>query len=167
MSNQRTNFGSFQSYQKGSIEIINDDPKAYVFSNVFEVANMSKPYEKVAVAMNLQYVIETLRTEGDSSWFTASHDEFVVCMDGELEIHLVKLDNHESIAPEDKEGSIMLDSVPVGKKMGRIVLKHGHQALLPKGAAYKFSNSGKIGVAVLQTIKGDHTVEKWSDICYS
>lgn len=119
MSNQRTNFGSFQSYQKGSIEIINDDPKAYVFSNVFEVANMSKPYEKVAVAMNLQYVIETLRTEGDSSWFTASHDEFVVCMDGELEIHLVKLDNHESIAPEDKEGSIMLDSEPVGKKNGK------------------------------------------------
>ena len=104
MSNQRTNFGSFQSYQKGSIEIINDDPKAYVFSNVFEVANMSKPYEKVAVAMNLQYVIETLRTEGDSSWFTASHDEFVVCMDGELDINLVKIDNHESIAPEDKEG---------------------------------------------------------------
>jgi hypothetical protein len=167
MSTQKTIFGSLDKYEKGSIEIIDDDPKAYVFSNIFEVANMSKPYEKVAVAMNLQYVIEALRTEGDSKWFTASHDEFVVCMDGELEVHLVKLNNHETFAPEDKEGSIQLNEEPVGKKMGRIVLKHGHQALLPKGAAYKFSNSGNPGVVMLQTIKGEHTVEKWSEICYS
>ena len=167
MSTQETVFGSLENYEKGSIEVVDDDPKAYIFSNIFEVANISKPYEKVAVALNMQYVIETLRTEGKSSWFTASHDEFVVCMDGELEVHLVKLNDHESIAPEDKEGSILLNSEPEGKKMGRIVLKHGHQALLPKGAAYKFNNSGKPGVAILQTIKGDHTIEKWSEICYS
>ena len=40
------------------ILVIDDDPKAYVFSNVFEVANISQPYEKVAVGKNLEYVLE-------------------------------------------------------------------------------------------------------------
>ncbi len=53
-----TTFGSLASYEKGHIEIINDNPKYYVFSNVFEVAAKSKPYEKVAVAKNLEYVVE-------------------------------------------------------------------------------------------------------------
>jgi hypothetical protein len=37
-------------------------------------------------------------------------------------------------------------------------------ALLPKGSAYQF-RSAKPGVLLLQTIKGDFTVEKWADIC--
>ena len=50
MSEFVTRFGSLQSYEKGHIEIINDNPKYYVFSNVFEVAQGARPYEKVAVA---------------------------------------------------------------------------------------------------------------------
>ena len=69
MSNKPTVFGSMKSYEKGRVEVINDDPKHYVFSNVFEVASKSKPYEKVAVAQNLKYVVEALRTEGVSPWF--------------------------------------------------------------------------------------------------
>ncbi len=101
-----TRFGALNNYEKGHIEIINDKPKHYVFSNIFEVAGKSKPYEKVAVA-------------------------------GE----------------------------PQGKRMGRIRLGRGHQALLPKGAAYRFS-AGQPSVMIQQTIQGALTVEKWADICY-
>jgi hypothetical protein len=36
--------------------------------------------------------------------------------------------------------------------------------LLPRGAAYQF-RSAKPSVMLLQTIKGDCTVEKWASIC--
>jgi len=54
----------------------------------------------------------------------------------------------------------------VGKKMGRMKLRRGHQALLPAGAAYQFI-AEKPGVILLQTLKGPLTVEKWADICES
>ena len=44
-----TKFGSLDQFEKGTIEIIDDDPKRYAFSNMFEVASGAKPYEKVAV----------------------------------------------------------------------------------------------------------------------
>ena len=31
-----TRFGSLESYDKGTVEIVDDDPKHYAFSNVFE-----------------------------------------------------------------------------------------------------------------------------------
>ena len=100
MRNQRigsteftTKFGSLRHYVKGTIEIINDDPKNYAFSNVFEVCASSAPYEKVVVGKNLRYVIEALRAEGTSDWFCAPHDEFALVMDGVVEIELVKLDD--------------------------------------------------------------------------
>ena len=43
MSEYTTVFGSLDDYEKGRVIVIDDDPKAYVFSNVFEVANASKP----------------------------------------------------------------------------------------------------------------------------
>jgi hypothetical protein len=57
----KTVFGALGDHQKGGVEVIKDDPKNYVFSNVFEVAEKSKPYERVAVGKNFEYVIETLR----------------------------------------------------------------------------------------------------------
>ena len=162
----QTNFGSLEKFEKGSIELINDKAKHYVFSNIFDVASRSKPYEKVVVAKNLEYVIETLRAEGESPWFTASHDEFAVVMDGEVEVHYVKLDDAAKIAPSSKEGSIKISGTPAGRKMGVIKLKRGHQALLPVGAAYQF-RSAKPGVLLLQTILGENSVEKWSEICFT
>jgi hypothetical protein len=161
----QTSFGSLDKYEKGTIELINDKASHYVFSNVFDVAGKSKPYEKVVVGKNLQYVIETLRAEGDSPWFTASHDEFVVAMEGEIEVHYVKLDDAGKIAPLSREGSVRLPGAPAGKKMGVIKLKRGHQALLPTGAAYQF-RALKRGVLLLQTILGENSVEKWAEICY-
>jgi hypothetical protein len=158
----RTQFGSLESYRKGGVEVVDDDPKHYVFSNVFEVASKSKPYEKVAVGLNLDYVIEALRTEGDSPWFAAPHDETALIMDGEVEVHLIKPDR--PLTAEDKVGSVKLDGQPAGQKMGWVKARRGHMALLPKGAAYQF-RSAKPGVLLLQTIKGDHTVERWAEIC--
>ena len=62
----KTVFGSLDNFSKGRIDIINDDPKHYVFSNLFEVAKKSKPWEKVAVGINQEYVLEAIRAEGQS-----------------------------------------------------------------------------------------------------
>ena len=161
----RTQFGSLDKFQKGTIEIIEGSAKHYVFSNIFEVAGGARPYEKVVVAKNLELVIETLRAEGDSPWFAASHDEFVVAMDGEVEVQFVKLADAEGIAPAAKEGSVKIQGEPQGRKMGYVRLKRGHQALLPAGAAYRF-RALKRGVLLLQTILGENSVQKWAEICF-
>lgn len=164
MTTYVTKFGSLDHYEKGGIEIIDDDPKHYAFSNVFEVCNASKPWEKVAVAKNMEYVIEAIRAEGTSEWRTCAHDEFPLVLDGEVTVELVKLD--EPVAADDKTGSVRIDGEPAGPKMGRIVLRRGHQALLPAHSAYRFVASSP-SVIVLQTIAGDDTIERWSEICLS
>lgn len=163
MSSQPTYFGSLESYTKGGVQVIDDSPKNYAFSNVFEVASKSKPYEKVAVGKNLKYVIEALRAEGNSPWFAAAHDEAALVMDGELEVHYVKPDQAPVAA--GKEGTVKLSGEPSGKKMGWVKVRRGHMALLPAGAAYQFRNAGKPGVVLVQTILGENTVEKWAEIC--
>jgi hypothetical protein len=158
-----TALGSLEAYEKGILEIIDDDPKRYTYSNMFEVASISQPYEKVAVAKNMEYVLEVLRAEGTSGWRAAVHDEFALVMDGEVEVRLVKLDD-PSIVPQDKEGSIALGGEPVGEPMGRIVARKGHMSLLPASAAYQF-HAERPGVILMQTIAGDDTVYKWAEIC--
>jgi hypothetical protein len=157
-----TVFGSMSNYEKGGVQIINDDPKYYCFSNVFEVAGKAKPYEKVAVGQNLKYVIEAVRAEGDSPWFAADHDEAALVMDGEVEVHLIQPE--KPLVPAGKEGSVRLDARPTGKEMGYVVARRGHMALLPRGAAYQF-RARKLSVLLIQTIKGDFTVENWANIC--
>jgi hypothetical protein len=161
----RTVFGSLQDYVKGDLEIINDNPKYYAFSNVFEVASKSAPYEKVVVALNLGYVLEALRAQGDSPWFAASHDEFAIVMDGRVEVDLIKLADPDAVAPPDKQGSVRVKGDPNGKKMGYIKASRGHQVLLPKGAAYRFRASAP-GVLLMQTILGELSVQRWGEICY-
>jgi hypothetical protein len=158
----QTRFGSLEHYEKGGVEVINDNPKNYVFSNVFEVASKAEPYEKIAVGKNLKYVIEAIRAEGTSPWFTASHDESAIVMDGEVEIRMVKLER--TLVEDDHEGTTMLEGTPRGKKMGYVVARRGHMTLLPKGAAYQF-HARRPGVILLQTIHGDLTAERWSGIC--
>lgn len=166
MSEFVTRFGSLQSYEKGHIEIIDDNPKYYVFSNIFEVAQGARPYEKVAVAKNLEYVIEAIRAEGTSRWMAASHDEFCIVMDGEVTVELLELDNPDSVVPATKDGTVAVEGEPQGRRMGTITLRRGHQALLPKGAAYRFHSEAP-SVMIQQTIVGDLTVLKWAEICYS
>lgn len=163
MADVKTVFGSLNSYVKGGVEIINDDPKNYVFSNVFEVASKSKPYERVAVGKNFEYVIECVRAEGTSPWYAARHDEFALCMDGKLEVRLVKLDD-PSVVPAGKDGAVRLDGEPKGRKMGVVIASRGHMTLLPAGAAYQF-HADKPAVVTIQTIQGDLTIERWAEIC--
>jgi hypothetical protein len=162
MTKFQTIFGSLTDYTKGELEIINDDPRNYVFSNVFDVASKSAPYEKVVVAINLGYVLETLRAEGTSPWFAAAHDEFAIIMDGCVEVELMKLDNPG--VPPDTRGTIEIPGPPVGRKMGHVRCRRGHQVLLPRGAAYRF-NATQPGVILLQTIEGVLSVKKWREIC--
>jgi hypothetical protein len=164
MTSYVTKFGSLDEYEKGSIEIIDDDPKHYTFSNIFEVANASRPWEKVAVGKNMNYVVEVIRAEGTSEWRTAAHDEFPLVLDGEVTIELVKLD--EPAVPADKNGSVALQGEPAGRPMGRIVCRRGHMALLPANAAYRMS-AERPSVVILQTVLGDDTIERWAEICLS
>jgi hypothetical protein len=164
MAKHPTIFGSLAKHDKGTIEIIHDDAKHYVYSNLFEVAARSKPYEKVAVAKNLEYVIEAIRAEGTSPWMACSHDEFVVVMDGEVSVEYVKLDDAHSVAPPGKDGTVLVREEPRGKRMGVIRLRRGHQALLPHGAAYRFK-AERPSAMIQQTIQGDLTIEKWGEIC--
>lgn len=159
-----TRFGSLESYKKGGIEVVDDDPKHYAFSNMFEVASMSKPWEKVAVGKNMEYVLEVIRAEGISEWRTCAHDEFPLVMDGEVRLDLVKLDT--PMVPADKNGSVRIDGEPAGRPMGHIILRRGHQALLPANSAYRFTATSP-SVILLQTILGDDTIERWADICLS
>src|ERR1700724_122016 len=132
-----TKFSSLDDYEKGRVEVINDDPKHYVFSNMFEVASRSRPYEKVAVGKNLEYVLEAIRAEGTSEWRVAGHDESALVMDGEVEIRLRTVD--DAVLIPSGNGSVALSEEPAGRPMGRIVARRGHQALLPAGRAYQFS----------------------------
>ena len=162
MVDYQTRFGSLIDYDKGGVTIINDDPKNYVFSNVFEVAETSAPYERVAVAKNFEYVIEASRAEGTSGWYTCAHDEFVLVMDGTVEVHLVK--PATPLLDAEAQGAHALEVAPDGRKMGRLVLGLGHQGLLPAGSAYRF-HAEQPGCILFQSILGPVTVERWSEIC--
>ena len=158
-----TRFGSLEHYDKGGVEVINDDARNYVFSNIFEVASKAKPYEKIAVGKNIEYVIEAIRADGTSGWRAPAQDEFALVMDGEVEIRLVKLDN-AGVVPAGTKGSAALTGTPAGRKMGVVRARRGHMTLLPVGAAYQF-HAAQPGVVLLQTLAGADTVERWGEIC--
>jgi hypothetical protein len=159
-----TQFGSLDHYEKGQVQIIDDDVKHYAFSNCFEIASKAKPYEKVVFGQNQVYALETLRAEGNSPWYTCAHDEFALSMDGEVEIHLVKLRGEQIVPDENHNGAVLVKGEPKGQKMGWMKIGRGHQAMLPKNTAYQF-RSAKPAVVILQTCKGDLSIERWADIC--
>jgi hypothetical protein len=163
MEHHSTRFGSLEHYEKGGVEVINDDARNYVFSNIFEVASRSRPFEKVAVGKNIEYVIEAIRAEGTSGWRAPGHDEFALVMDGEIEIRLLKLDD-PGVVPPGTAGSIALSGAPAGRRMGTVRARRGHMTLLPAGAAYQF-HAAQPGVILLQTLAGADTLERWSEIC--
>jgi len=115
------------------------------------------------VGKNVKYVIEAVRGEGTSPWYTASHDEFVLVMDGEVEISFLKLAD-PTVVPPGKEGSIRLAGQPEGKKMGVVRARRGHLTLLPPGTAYQI-RAGRPAALLFQTILGELSVERWAEIC--
>jgi hypothetical protein len=165
MSGYQTVFGSLEKYEKGHVEPISDNVKNYAFSNVFEIASKSRPYEKIVFGQNQQYVLEAIRAEGDSPWYTAAHDEFALVMDNEVEVRFIKLDDPSIVAPT-REGTVKLQGTPQGKKMGIVRARRGHMTLLAPGTAYQF-HAHRPAVVVLQTIKGENSIERWAEICQS
>lgn len=163
MAKYVTRFGSLDRWEKGRVEVINDDPRRYTFSNMFEVASRSRPYEKVAVARNMEYVLEVIRAEGTSEWRAAGHDEFALVMDGEVEVRLRKLAD-PAVVPAGTPGSIRLPGEPAGRPMGAVRARRGHMTLLPVGAAYQF-HAERPSVILLQTIAGADTQWRWAEIC--
>ena len=160
----QTKFGSLAQFEKGGVQVIDDNVRHYAFSNCFEIASKATPYERVVFGQNQIYVLEALRAEGASPWFTCAHDEFALVMDGEVEIHLVKLDPEQRVPDENHNGAVLVKGEPRGTKMGWMKLKRGHQALLPKHSAYQFRSAAP-GVVIVQTCKGDLSVERWAEIC--
>jgi hypothetical protein len=154
-----TKIGSLDTYEKGVIEV-RDDLKHYLFSNIYEVANAAQPFERVAVAKNIEYVAEAMKVDGESAWYTAAHDEFAIVMDGEITINFIMLDAE----PPAHKGAAKLTGTPVGRKMGRVIARRGHEVLLPRGAAYQFT-AARPGVVLIQTLLGPVTVERWAQIC--
>lgn len=162
MTEYTTEFGSLANYRKGGVRLINDDPKNYVFSNIFEVAANAALFERVCVAKNMEYVVEIMRVEGGSPWFAAPHDEFALVMDGDVRVELNKLADG---APDtEQDGAILLAGEPNGKKMGHVACGRGHMAMLPVGAAYRFVADAP-SVVLIQTIDGPVSVHRWAEIC--
>ncbi len=165
MSQYTTDFAQIDEYDSGGITVISqDNPKNYVFSNMYEVAAKSGANERVAVAKNFEYAIESMRAEGTSPWYTAAHDEFAVAMDYPVTVEFVKLDDPDAVVDPESEGAHLIDGDPVGEKMGYVKLSRGHMAMLPVGSAYRFV-ANKAATVMIQTIDGPVTQHKWAQFC--
>jgi hypothetical protein len=156
-----TRLASLASYEKGGVEVIDDDPKNYAFSNIFEVAALAKPFEQIAVGKNFEYVLEAVRVEGTSGWRAAAHDQSALVLDGEVEFTLKTLRDGQAL-PES--GSARLPDEAAQAPMGRVVARRGHLTLLPAGRAYRYSSQGP-AVLLIQTIAGPDTQFRWAEIC--
>jgi len=163
MVEAQTVFGSLKDYTKGTIELVSGEARHYVFSNIFEVASKSRPFERIVVGKNLDYVQEVMRAEGVSPWFACAHDEFALCMDGEVTVDFIRMKNPPGA---ERNGAVLVGEQPEGQRMGYVKLKRGHQVLLGAGNAYRFTTT-VTGVLLQQTILGDLSVQKWREICLS
>ena len=160
-----TRFASLDNFEKGSVEIIgSDSAKRYLFSNMFDVAKASRPWERVIIAKNLEFTIECARAEGTSPWYVCAHDETVLAMQGEMEIHFLQPADAGLLPSAHHSGAIKLATEPAGKKMGRVRVARGHLTLLPAGAAYQIRPQA-LGVLLFQSEQGAESIARWAAIC--
>lgn len=160
-----TRFAAIDDFVKGGVEIIgNDAARRYLFSNMFEVASQSRPWERVVVAKNLEFTVECARAEGDSPWFICGHDETCLVMQGDVDIHFLAPADAALLPAVDEPGALQLATTPTGTKMGYVSLQRGHMALLPARAAYQLRPKN-LGVVLLQSLQGCSSVERWAAIC--
>lgn len=160
-----TQFASTDNYARGGVTIIGDEQASrYLFSNMFDVAAKSAPWERVVIAKNLEYTIECVRAERTSPWYICAHDETALVMQSEVEVHFVKPQQDSLTPASEHPGAVRLNEQPDGPAMGWVKLSRGHMALLPAGAAYQFRAAG-VGVILLQSLLGDESIERWADIC--
>ncbi len=86
-------------------------------------------------------------------------------MDGEVEIHLVKLDAEQTVPDAEHNGAVLVKGEPTGQKMGWMKLKRGHQALLPKNSAYQFRSREARRAWCCRPARATLSVERWAEIC--
>ena len=115
-----TRLASLDDYDKGGVEVIDDDPKNYAFSNIFEVASRAKPFEQIAVGKNFEYVLEVVRVEGVSGWRACAHDQSALVLEGEVEFTLRTLDGSQNLPPN---GSVGIAEEVTATGMGRVVAR--------------------------------------------
>lgn len=156
-----TRLASLGDYEKGGVEVIDDDPKNYAFSNIFEVASRAKPFEQIAVAKNFEYVLEAVRVEKMSGWRAAAHDQSALVLDGQVEFTLKTLRAGHAL-PDS--GSVSVPDEATEMLMGRVTARRGHLTLLPAGRAYRFA-SATPSVLLIQTVEGADTQFRWAEIC--
>ena len=75
-----------------------------------------------------------------------------------------ELDDPDAAVDPESEGAHLVEGEPVGAKMGRVVIRRGHMALLPVGAAYRF-RAAHASAMIVQTIEGPVTLNRWAEIC--
>ena len=156
-----TRLASLANYTKGRVDVIDDDPRNYAFSNIFEVASMARPFEQIAVAKNFEYVLEAVRAEGTSGWRAASHDQSALLLDGEVEFTFMTLRDGQQL-PDSGSGSVPDEATD--RPMGRVVARRGHLTLLPAGRAYRLASQAPATV-LIQTVAGPDTQFRWTEIC--
>jgi hypothetical protein len=156
-----TRLASLDNYEKGGVEVIDDDPRNYAFSNIFEVASRAKPFEQIAVGKNFEYVLEVVRVEGISGWRACSHDQSALVVDGEVEFTLRTLAGSQSLPAN---GSAGVAEEATDAAMGRVIARRGHLTLLPAGRAYRYA-AGRPSVLLIQTVEGADTQYRWAQIC--
>ena len=165
MTGYVTKFGSLDDYAKGGIDVIDGDAKHYAFSNIFEVASHAKPWEKIAVGKNMEYVLEVIRAEGTSEWRTCAHDEFPLCMDGEITIELVKLDDPARAGGQERLDRRRRRARSAGRWAASCCARVTWRCCRPTPRTG--SRRRRPSVILLQTIHGDDTIERWAEICLS
>lgn len=156
-----TRLASLDHYEKGVVEVIDDDPKNYAFSNIFEVASRAKPFEQIAVAKNFEYVLEVVRVEGTSPWRACMHDQSALVMDGEVEFTFRTLRSGHELPGS---GSVGIPDDAAETPMGRVIARRGHLTLLPAGRAYRFT-SHRPAALLIQSVEGVDTQYRWAEIC--
>jgi len=156
-----TRLASLADYEKGRVDVIDDDPRNYAFSNIFQVASLAKPWEQIAVAKNFEYVLEVVRVEGTSGWRAASHDQSALVLDGQVGFVFKTLRDGQPL-PESGSGSVPDEAAET--LMGRVAAGRGHLTLLPAGRAYRLSSQAP-AVVLIQTVEGPDTQFRWAEIC--
>jgi len=156
-----TRLASLDDFEKGGVEVIDDDPKNYAFSNIFEVASRARPFEQIAVAKNFEYVLEAVRVEGTSPWRACGHDQSALVLEGQVEFEFRTLRAGQELPAN---GSAGIAEEAAEDLMGRVIARRGHLTLLPAGRAYRYA-SERPAVLLVQTVEGIDTQYRWADIC--
>lgn len=162
MAEYETRFASLDDFEKGGVAVIDDDPRNYVFSNVYEVASLSPPFDKVAVAKNQEYVLEVVRVDGVSPWRTPVHDEFALVMSGEVLFEFIDMAQPPPDLP--LQGSVELEGTPAGSPMGTVKGRRGHMVLLSAASAYRYQ-ADQPAALLVQTMASADTRFRWPEIC--